>query len=122
MIKISKKVLEEMLYFALLNHPNEIILLLRGTISKINLEITEHLVPPFSFGGKGFAEFRPQMLPIDFTIMGTAHSHPIGSHRPSSTDLNNFYSKVMLIMAAPYNLESVGLYNSIGEQLEYVLE
>ena len=122
MIKISRKVLEEMLYFAQINHPNEIILLLRGTITRKQLEITEHLIPPFSIGGRGFAEFRPHMLPMDFTIMGTAHSHPTGSHKPSPTDLNNFYSKVMLIIAAPYTTESVGLYNSRGEQLEFILE
>jgi len=132
MIKISRKILEEMLYFAQINHPNEIILLLRGTITRKQLEITEHLIPPLSIGGRGFAEFRPHMLPMDFTIMGTAHSHPTGSHRPSPTDLNshrpsptdlnNFYSKVMLIIAAPYTTESVGLYNAHGEQLEFILE
>jgi len=122
MIKISRKILEEMLYFAQINHPNEIILLLRGTITRKRLEITEHLIPPLSIGGRGFAEFRPHMLPMDFTIMGTAHSHPTGSHRPSPTDLNYFYSKVMLIIAAPYTTESVGLYNAHGEQLEFILE
>ena len=122
MIKISRQVLEEILYFARINHPNEVILLLRGTITRKQLEITEHLIPPSSIGGRGFAEFRPHMLPMDFTIMGTAHSHPVGSHRPSPTDLNNFYSKVMLIVSAPYTTESVGLYNSRGEQLDFILE
>ena len=122
MIIISRKILEDMLNFARLNHPKEIILLLRGTLSRKQLVITEQLIPPFSMGGRGFAEFRPNMLPMDFTIMGTAHSHPVGSHRPSPTDLNHFYSKVMLIMAAPYTLESIGLYNSRGGQLEFVLE
>jgi proteasome lid subunit RPN8/RPN11 len=45
------------------------------------------------------------MLPIDFSIVGTMHSHPSGALRPSTTDLNHFYGKIMIITAYPYRSE-----------------
>jgi proteasome lid subunit RPN8/RPN11 len=106
-----------MLYFARGKHPNEIVLLLRGEADGGEVIIEEFLLPPFGTSGRGFAAFRPHMLPIDFSIVGTSHSHPSGSTRPSPTDLNHFYARVMLIVAYPYMDECVAAYNSKGEAL-----
>lgn len=106
-----------MLSFAKGVHPNEIVLLLRGEADGGEMIIEEFLLPPFGTSGRGFAEFRPHMLPIDFSIVGTSHSHPSGSVKPSPTDLNHFYAKVMLIVAYPYTDECVAVYNSKGEAI-----
>jgi proteasome lid subunit RPN8/RPN11 len=116
-IIIDRELLGSMLSFARGVHPNEIVLLLRGEADGGEMIIEEFLLPPFGTSGRGFAEFRPHMLPIDFSIVGTSHSHPSGSARPSPTDLNHFYSKVMMIAAYPYTDEFVAAYNSKGEVL-----
>ena len=47
---------------------------------------------------KGSSHFNPYFLPIDFSIIGTVHSHPSGVLKPSIADLNHGYGKIMLIM------------------------
>lgn len=116
-VVIERELLRSLLSFAKAKHPNEIVLLLRGKAKGGEMIIEEFLLPPFGTGGRGFAEFRPHMLPIDFSIVGTTHSHPSGSARPSPTDLNHFYAKVMMIVAYPYTDECVAAYNSKGEAL-----
>lgn len=116
-VVIERKLLGSMLSFAREKHPREIVLLLRGKMGDGEAIVEEFLLPPFGTSGRGFAEFRPHALPIDFSIVGTAHSHPSGSSRPSPADLNHFYGRVMLIAAHPYIEESLGAYNSKGKNL-----
>jgi len=117
MILIDKKVFKAMQEFAKTNHPREIIVLLRGKREKDNIAITDWLLPPFGTGGNGFASFPTHMLPIDFTIMGTAHSHPSGRLTPSATDMNNFYGRVMMIIGPPYDEPRGAAYYKSGEQI-----
>ncbi len=114
---IDRQALEAMLHLAREQHPHEVVLLLRGEISNDEVHISEFLFPPFATAGRSFAEFPLHMLPIDFTIVGTAHSHPSGSVRPSTQDLNNFYSRVMIILAFPYREGDMAAYNSKGESI-----
>ena len=117
MLTILRQDLLDLLDYARSCHPQEIIVLLRGVQDNGGYRVTEFLTPPLSFTGQGFASFRPTILPIDFTVIGTAHSHPVGSTEPSVIDITNFYSKVMLIVAAPYRLEDVAAYNKKGEEI-----
>lgn len=114
-VSISGELLESLLSFAADRHPREVIVLLRGKRADDEFEITEFLLPPYATGGMSFAQFPAHMLPIDFTIVGTAHSHPSGTARPSVADLNNFYSRVMIIVAFPYRRGDVAAYNARGE-------
>jgi len=58
------------------------------------------------------------MLPMDFSIVGTAHSHPSGNITPSNTDLNHFFGPVLMIVGFPFtNEKNVGVYNRNGERL-----
>jgi proteasome lid subunit RPN8/RPN11 len=117
LIIIEPDVFKAMLEFAANNHPNEIIVLLRGSRKGDDFHITDFLLPPFGSGGRGFASFPTHMLPIDFTIMGTAHSHPSGVLKPSTTDFHNFYGRIMMIIGPPYDqLRAAGYYKS-GEQI-----
>ena len=120
-LKISRGVLGSMLAWAGERHPNEIVLLLRGQMDKDVARIDEFLFPPHASGGRGFSQFPVHMLPIDFSVIGTAHSHPAGSSKPSSTDLNKFYGKVMMILSHPYRDDCVGAYDSQGKPLEIEL-
>ena len=60
------------------------------------------------------------MLPIDFSVVGTAHSHPSGILRPSVEDLNNFYGRIMVIAAFPYETEQdIIAFDGKGNQIRF---
>ena len=117
MIIIDSEVFKAMQEFAASNHPNEIIVLLRGSRKGDDFIITDFLLPPFGYGGRGFSSFPAHMLPIDFTIMGTSHSHPNGMLKPSIRDFHNFYGQIMMIIGPPYDQLRAGAYNKGGEQI-----
>jgi proteasome lid subunit RPN8/RPN11 len=121
-IATGRGLLESALDLARELHPQEVVLLLRGKVSRGEIRIEDFLLPPFASAGLDFAQFPSHMLPIDFSIVGTAHSHPSGSVSPSAADLNHFYGRVMLILAYPYRETSVAVYNSRGERLIFSLE
>lgn len=117
-LSIKKDILSEMLKLAKETHPNEIILLIRGNRTQDTYNVTEYAFPPFGAGGKGFAGFPSRMLPIDFSILGTAHSHPSGNLKPSVRDLHSYYGRIMMIMARPYTENHVAVYSKKGEKTQ----
>jgi len=68
--------------------------------------------------GPYYSGFPVHDLPFDLSYMGTAHSHPGGSNKPSLEDLNHFYGVVSLIISHPYEDESLGAYDRSGNALE----
>ena len=119
-IYVKKSVVLSILEYASACHPKEGILLLRGKIDKKKITVEEVELPPLSIRGLGFSGFRAYMLPIDFSIIGTAHSHPSGVLKPSSTDLNKFYGKIMIITAYPYRTEKdMAIFNGQGKMMMY---
>ena len=121
MIKLYESVLEGIQALAEDNHPNEVVVLLRGKRESDDLIVTEYLIPPFGIGGRGSASFPAHMLPMDFTIIGTAHSHPSGNVKPSVGDSHNFYGRIMMIVGPPYSQQNLALYNKKGEFLKVEL-
>lgn len=115
---MPREVLEMILESARRLHPKETILLLRGKASKNLINISEVLIPPLATYGNGFSSFKTHMLPIDFSIVGLAHSHPSGNLKPSAEDQNHFMGKIMFIVAFPYQgKESTAVYSRMGEKL-----
>ena len=101
-------------------HPREAILLLKGKVDKHRILVNDTQIPPLATHGNTFSTFPLHMLPIDFSIVGVAHSHPSGALRPSVTDLNKFYSRIMVITAYPYRSEkNVAMFNREGKSLKY---
>jgi len=99
-------------------YPKESILLLRGRKTKNIILITDLLVPPLASYGRGFAHIPLHMMPMDFSVVGTVHSHPSGNFMPSNTDLNHFFGRVLMIVAFPFLSEkNVAIYNHSGERL-----
>lgn len=99
-------------------HPKESIFLLRGSGAPDGIVVEELVVPPFATYGQGFAAFPFHLLPLDFSIVGTAHSHPSGVAAPSLEDLNHMYGKLLLIVAYPYADErNMAVFNRSGMQL-----
>jgi proteasome lid subunit RPN8/RPN11 len=99
-------------------YPREIVLLLRGEKKKNLVKISEVVVPPLATYGSGFANIPLHMLPMDFSIVGTVHSHPSGNLTPSNADLNHVFGVVLMIVGFPFTDErNVAVYNRNGEKL-----
>jgi len=92
-VSISQTLMKAILESAKTLYPKETILLLRGEKSKDVIKITDLIVPPLATYGQGFANIPTHMLPMDFSIIGTVHSHPSGNLMPSPADLNHFGEK-----------------------------
>jgi len=117
--KIARSCLELILECAKSNYPNEFGGLLRVD-DKVKDTITEVVILPGTISGDSHAIFQMHMRPIDFSIVGTVHSHPSRSYRPSGADLHLFqkYGKVHIIAAKPYAEDSWKAYNYNGEEIE----
>jgi len=117
-LSIKREVLEMILGSARSLHPRETVFLLRGRSTRSLVSVSEVVVPPSATYGRGFAAFPTHMLPIDFSIVGTAHSHPSGNPTPSVEDFNRSVSKIILIVAFPYRKDDdVVAYDRQGGRL-----
>ena len=117
-VTIPREILVMVLESARTLHPKETIFLLRGKATKNSMIISELIIPPAATYGRGFSTFPMNMLPMDFSLVGTVHSHPSGSLAPSLEDLNNSMGKVIIIVAFPYQgIENVAAYNRDGKSL-----
>lgn len=91
------------------SHPNEYMGLLRGErASEVGLDrdgvvITEVFVVPATETNPVSATVKTSLVPNDFRVVGSVHSHPNGVLRPSDADLATFTrGSVHLIVGAPY--------------------
>lgn len=99
-------------------YPKETILLLRGKKIKDVIRVEELVVPPLATYGDGFANIPLNLLPMDFSIMGTVHSHPSGNLMPSDVDFNHFFGRILMIAGFPFSdKRHIAAYNSHGEKL-----
>ena len=99
-------------------YPRESFLLLRGKKRKGVIGVSDLVLAPFAVHGKGFTNFNPYLLPGDFSLVGTVHSHPSGNISPSHVDLNHFFGRVLMIVGYPFEGEAcVAVYDSNGEKL-----
>jgi len=121
-IFVERAVVDSILSYAQMFHPRESILLLKGKIDKKKIVINDVQIPPLATHGNAFSSFPLHTLPIDFSVMGVAHSHPSGALRPSIADLNQFYGRIMLITAYPYQSEqNMIILDREGKPLKYVV-
>ena len=119
-VLIEQMVVDSILSYALLLHPREAVLLLRGKVDNHRILISDTQIPPLATHGNTFSTFPLHMLPIDFSIVGVAHSHPSGVLHPSVTDLNKFYGRIMVITVSPYQSEkNVAMFDREGKALKY---
>ena len=103
-------------------HPNEYMGLLRGEDArKFDLErsgqvITDVLVIPGTISDTSSATMKSNMIPNDLRAIGSVHSHPSGTLRPSNEDLKTFHKgKVHIIIGAPYGWRDWKAFDSNGE-------
>jgi proteasome lid subunit RPN8/RPN11 len=117
-IVITRQAADGIITYSKTHHPNEAILVLQGKKDKDEIVVNGLIIPPFSMSGPFYSGFPVYDLPFDLSYMGTAHSHPGGSNRPSLDDLNHFYGMVSIIISHPYEDETIGAYDRNGNSLE----
>ena len=120
-VLLEKNVLDSIITFCKMKHPNEGILILKGKSRKGEIKIDGLAIPPFNFTGPTFAGFPHSFLPFDNSYIGIVHSHPAGSAEPSITDLNNFFGLVSLIIKFPYDDDSIFAWDSSGNSISLTL-
>jgi proteasome lid subunit RPN8/RPN11 len=121
-ISLTKDVLDSILSYCQMKHPNEAILILKGKSKNGNIKIDGLVIPPFNFTGPTFAGFPHSFLPLDMSYIGIVHSHPTGSAEPSVTDLHNFFGLVSLIVQSPYCDDSIFAWDSNGNSIPLSIE
>ncbi len=119
-IVITRQAADGIITYSKTHHPNEAILVLQGKKDKDEIVVNGLIIPPFSMSGPFYSGFPVYDLPFDLSYIGTAHSHPGGSNRPSLDDLNHFYGMVSIIISHPYEDETIGAYDRNGNSLEIV--
>ena len=120
---MPSKVADSLLEMAKLAYPLEMLALLRGKKKGDGVYIEELLFAPLSEHSGSSVYFRLDLLPMDFTIVGLAHSHPSGIPKPSLDDLYNFIGRVMLILIPPFSsYRDIYAFNSDGKSLSIVIE
>jgi len=118
-VSVSAELLDSIFEGAKRLYPKETFLLLRGKKSKDEIRVLDLVVPPLAVYGYGFANLPFHMLPMDFSVVGTVHSHPSGNINPSRVDFNHFFGRVFMIVGFPFaSAENVAVYGSKGEKLQ----
>lgn len=116
-ILLQKDVVDSILSYCKMKHPNEGILILKGKSKNGEIKIDGLVIPPFNYSGPTFAGFPESFLPFDMSYIGIVHSHPSGSAEPSITDLHNFFGLVSLIVKSPYDDDSIFAWDSNGNSI-----
>jgi proteasome lid subunit RPN8/RPN11 len=113
---IRRKVLRMILEASRDMYPREFGAILRAEDGVI----TEILLVPGTVSGNRHAIFQLHMLPADFTVVGTVHSHPSGNFHPSDEDLALFgkFGGLHLIVGYPYDETSWAAWKHSGERLD----
>jgi proteasome lid subunit RPN8/RPN11 len=121
-VTMTKQVADGIITYSKSWHPNEGILILKGRSKKQQIIIEGLVIPPFSTHGPYYSGFPTYDLPFDLSYVGTAHSHPGGSNRPSLEDLNNYYGVISIIINYPYEYNTIGAFdrNGVVMDLEFV--
>lgn len=119
-VVFAPEVVDSLLSYSKMAHPDEGILLLRGRSKKGVVEVTSVAVPPAAVHARSYSSFNWWMLPLDMSYLGVAHSHPSGYAVPSHEDLLHATGRIMVIMGYPYSDEScIGVFDHNGNRVPF---
>ena len=110
------KTIKDICFMAKSSFPNEMFCLLRT----INGVLAEYVIAPGSESSALSAIFFPTRLGQDNTLIASCHSHPTPNNHPSKADLHTFRKfPVNIIIGAPYNFSTLGVYNLQGNPIPF---
>jgi proteasome lid subunit RPN8/RPN11 len=115
---LAKVTADGIITYAKSSHPNEGILILQGKHKQNTTFINGLVIPPFSTHGPFYSGFSGYELPFDLSYIGTVHSHPSGSTRPSLEDLHNYFGLISLIIGYPYEYDTISAFDRNGSRLQ----
>lgn len=120
-VVIERSVIEDIIEFAKEIYPKEFVAVLQGRISQDNVIVNGLLYQPFE-SASGTAVMRVN-LPMISGSVGSVHSHPSRSNRPSNADLQFFAKRgiVNLIICSPYRIEDIACYDFEGNIREFII-
>ncbi len=110
---IRRETLEMILAASRDTYPNEFAAVLRADEGVV----TEIMPLPGTRFGEDSALLTLHMLPVDFSVVGSVHSHPSGVPEPSGADLDlfNYFGYLHIIVGAPYTMDSWRAWDHNGE-------
>ncbi len=110
---IRKRTLKMILEASKSSYPEEFGAILRAKKGVIH----ELILLPGTVAGERSALFKLHMLPVDFSVVGTVHSHPSGAVYPSGADLDLFrrFGWIHIITGYPYERENWACFDAQGE-------
>ncbi len=119
-VHIESEVIDEIINIAKEAYPNEFMALLEGKIEDNILKITGLVFLPVETSQEG-AVMQVFMQPLTTNSVGSVHSHPGPSANPSNADLEFFAKKGFfhMIIAEPYDRDSIIAYDSFGNPVTY---
>src|SRR4030066_267751 len=110
-VVITRQAANGIITWAKTHHPNEAILVLQGKTTKEQIIVDGLVIPPFAESGPFYSGFAVHDLPYTISHIGTVHSHPGGSNRPSLEDLNHFTGFISIIISHPYEDNTIAAYD-----------
>jgi proteasome lid subunit RPN8/RPN11 len=117
--RITKKCLDLIFESSKSNYPQEFGALLR--VDRVNKNtIIEVVLLPGTISGDSHAIFHLHMLPVDYSVVGTVHSHPSSIARPSNADLDLFghFGRIHIIVGvSPFGGVSWRAYDYMGREV-----
>lgn len=120
-IILEREVFENFREVAKNSHPKEMFLFLNGKYDKKTdtIRIQGLTYQPYS-ASDYFALIRAD-IPLLHDVIGTVHSHPGPSNRPSNADLDTWkkYGVVHFILKQFYELDDLACYDSNGNLLRF---
>ena len=114
-MKIGKETLRFILQISKETYPDEFAALLRERDGIV----CELVFLPSHYGERSVF-MHLHMMPVDFSVVGTVHSHPTPNPEPSEQDLAFFAStgKYHIITYYPFSERDWVCYNRYGEKIE----
>lgn len=114
--RIKKETLSMIMESAKDTYPNEFAAFLRADRNVIY----EIILLPGTISGSRSAVYQLYMKPIDFSIIGTVHSHPSGVTLPSPEDLDLFSKtgRIHIIVGYPFSMNNFSAYDRNGNRVE----
>ncbi len=121
-VRVDREVLESVIYYSKKAYPNEFLAFFDGEIKDKILYITSLLFVPGETCETG-AVVHTELIPMNTKYMGSVHSHPGPSARPSDADLRTFSRNgyFHMIVCLPYSLETFKSYDRYGQPMDYTL-
>lgn len=115
---IKKETIEMIIHAARNAYPKEFIGLLG---SRMENNCIDELILMHSVYGDGMSSIYMESKPVDRNIIGSVHSHPSHSNEPSDEDIHSFpkFGKIHLIISFPFNMNTIKMFDSKGEKIEF---